>query len=121
MPYPPQVFSLTGHAFGLTVSGVQIVDYVPTDFSPIRWDYPSATNNGALSFTIEHDGDVSLPYGAVVRFTDNRLDAAHGVELLTNGSFDSDLGGWTVGSTAVATWQDDLGPDGSGDGVVRID
>ncbi|HUW17518.1 MAG TPA: hypothetical protein VMW94_10610, partial [Actinomycetes bacterium] len=71
MPYPPQVFSLDGHAFGLTVSGVQIIDKVPTDLSPIRWTWPSATNNGGISFTVEDQGETALPGGAVVRFTDN--------------------------------------------------
>ena len=120
MPYPPQVFSLDGHAFGLTVSGVQIIDSVPTDLAPIRWDWPSSTNNGGISFTVEDKGETALLTGSVIRLTDNRLHASHGVELLTNGTFDSDLSGWTVGSTAVATWQDDLGPEGTGDGVVRI-
>ena len=120
MPYPPQVFSLDGHAYGLTVSGVQIIDYVPTDISPIRWDAPSATNNGGISFTVEDQGETALPGGAVIRFTDNRLDAAHGVELLTNSTFDSDLGGWSVGGTA-STWEADSGPEGAGDGCLQIE
>ena len=121
MPYPPQVFSLDGHAFGLTVNGVQIIDKVPTDVAPIRWTWPSETETGDLSFTIEDTGETVLPPGAVVRLTDNRLDATHGVELLTNGSFDSDLGGWSVGSTAVASWLADSGPEGSGDGCLKIE
>ena len=120
MPYPPQVFSLDGHAFGLTVSGVQIIDKVPTDLAPIRWDAPSNSSIGSLTFTVEDSGETVLTPGAVVRFTDNQLDAAHGVELLSNGTFDSDLGSWTIGNGAVSTWQDDLGPEGVGDGVVRI-
>jgi len=71
MPYPPQVFSLDGHAFGLTVSGVQIIDKVPTDLSPIRWDAPSNSSIGALAFTVEDSGETVLTPGAVVRFTDN--------------------------------------------------
>ena len=71
MPYPPQVFSLDGHTYGLTVSGVQIIDKVPTDLSPIRWTWPSATDNGDISFTVEDQGETALPGGAVVRFTDN--------------------------------------------------
>jgi hypothetical protein len=121
MPYPPQVYATTGHAFGLKVNGVQVIDKVPTDLMPLRWDAPSATNIGSLVFSVLDDGETTLPYGAVVRLTDNRRHASHGVELITNGTFDSDLSGWTVGSTAVATWQDDLGPEGTGDGVVRID
>lgn len=68
---PPQIFSLDGHAFGLTVSGVQIIDKVPTDLAPIRWDWPSATNNGGITFTVEDQGETALPGGAVIRFTDN--------------------------------------------------
>jgi len=120
MPYPPQVFSLDGHAFGLTVSGVQIIDKVPTDVAPIRWTYPSETETGGLAFTVEDQGETTLPRGSVVRFTDNRLDASHGVELLTNGTFDSDLGGWSVGGTASA-WEADSGPEGAGDGCLQIE
>ena len=119
MPYPPQVFSLDGHTYGLTVSGVQIIDKVPTDLSPIRWTWPSATDNGDISFTVEDQGETALPGGAVVRFTDNRLDAAHGDELLTNGTFDSDLDGWSVGGTA--SWEADSGPEGAGDGCLQIE
>ena len=120
MPYPPQVYAATGHAFGLTVNGVQIIDKVPTDLAPIRWNWPSATTNGGITFTVEDQGETALPGGAVIRFTDNRLDAAHGVELLTNGTFDSDLGGWSVGSGA-STWEADSNPEGAGDGCLQIE
>jgi len=71
MPYPPQVYSLDGHAFGLTVSGVQVIDDVPTDVTPIRWDAPSHGNDGSISFTLEYVPSYGVPAGAVIRLTDN--------------------------------------------------
>lgn len=71
MPYPPQVFSLDGHAFGLTVNGVQIIQHVPTEDTPIRWDMPSSTTNGGISFSVIDTGETALPDGAVIRLTDN--------------------------------------------------
>ena len=81
---PPQIFSLDGHAYGLTVSGVQVVDDVPTDVAPIRWDWPSATNNGGVTFTVEHDGEYAFPAGAVIRLTDNENDELLFAGVLTN-------------------------------------
>jgi len=68
---PPQIFSLDGHAFGLTLSGVQIIEHVPTDIAPIRWTWPSATDNGDITFTIEYQGEFSIIRGMVIRLTDN--------------------------------------------------
>jgi hypothetical protein len=58
---PPQIFSTTGHPYGLTVSGVQVIDRVPTDVAPIRWTMPSASTNGGISFSVEDTtGSVDL-------------------------------------------------------------
>jgi hypothetical protein len=68
---PPQIFSLDGHAFGLTVSGVQVVQHVPTDVAPIRWDWPSATTPGGITFTQKDTASVLPAAGSVIRLTDN--------------------------------------------------
>jgi hypothetical protein len=67
----PQAFSLDGHAYGLTVAGVQLVTKVPTDLAPIRWEMSGEAVTGGMSFTVEDDAGVALPDGHVVRLTDN--------------------------------------------------
>jgi len=67
----PQMHGGTGHPYGLTVAGVQIVESVPTDLSPIRWTYPTDSDVGSLEFVVEDEGATPLPMGSVVRLTDN--------------------------------------------------
>jgi hypothetical protein len=74
------MFSTTGHAFGLTINGVQVIDDVPVDMSPIRWTMPSTTTNGDISFTIEDQGGTTVNAGDVIRLTDNSAN-----ELLWSG------------------------------------
>lgn len=62
----------TGHAYGLTVSGVPIIDHIPVDLAPIRYEEQGVHGTGSLTFVVEQvAGTVALPDGAVVRFTDN--------------------------------------------------
>lgn len=62
----------TGHDFGLTAAGVQIVDHVPLDESPIRWEETGPDGIGTMSFLVEDtNGSVKLNEGMEVRLTDN--------------------------------------------------
>lgn len=104
MPYPPQVFSLDGHAFGLTVSGVQMVNSVPTDVAPIRWTWPSASTNGDISFTVEDLGQFAFPGGAVIRLTDNVNDDVLFQGLLTNERQQRGTGPWRQTEVTGTGW-----------------
>ena len=61
----------TGHAYGLTVAGVQVIDHVPLDEVPIRWEETGPDAVGTLSFLVEDTGTIGLEDGAEVRLTDN--------------------------------------------------
>ncbi len=85
MPYPPQVFSLDGHPYGLTVAGVQVIDHVPLDIAPLRWERPGEATPGGISFTIEDGGAApALPDGHVIRYTDNVTNALLWSGVLVN-------------------------------------
>jgi len=104
MPYPPQVFSLDGHAYGLTISGVQVVDNVPTDLAPIRWSWPSASTNGDISFTVEDYGTFAFPGGAVIRLTDNVNNELLFSGVLTNRRQRRAVGPWRQTDVTGTGW-----------------
>lgn len=101
---PPQIFSLDGHAFGLTVSGVQVIKHAALDVAPIRWDMPWLGQNGGMTFVLEDDGSVAVTDGAIVRLTDNVTNRLLSSGVVVNRRHRRSTGPWQFLECTVAGW-----------------
>ena len=57
-------------SYTLDVAGIGVIDHVPLDLRPIRWEEMGPDGVGRLTFTVEDEGGIALPDGADVRLTD---------------------------------------------------
>ena len=104
-------FTPTAGTLTLTVSGTVTdaqleVGYTPSSYIPNLAGSGTVTR-GAETLTVAA-ADLPWPTPRVI-----------GPELVTNGTFDSDLSGWTENTSGVVTWSDGVALVGDGNGVIN--